>query len=233
MSNNTSWALSEKGIDYSQVIDPFKAVYALREQIPGSSSRFCRTEGIACSVFVEKAKEKTMRFVTFSDVAKNIHCNQKLTQLHRFSSKNEYRIPIGLTVKRFDRFSFLSMDRDIVRETGIDFEVIGLTLRAPKKEELTSNLEAYSFIGSKKLKIKLEFQGNSKTHKLVRSENDKFLDMSCVIGAPIIVENEEIKSSNSGRWSVLGVVGLSEEGALCPYFVTNEIFGEYSWVQTP
>ena len=231
MSNNTSWALSGKGMDYSHAIDPFKAVYAMRKHIPGSFSRFHHTEGMVCSVLVEKDKKETMHFVTFSDVAKNINCNQTLTQLHRFSRKNEYRVPIGLTVKRFGHFSFLSMHRDIDRKTGIDFEVISLALRAPKEEELTSNLEVYSFVGSKKLKLKLEFQGNNKRHKLVTSGNDKFLDVSSIVGAPIIVENEEIKSSNSGRWSVVGVVGLSEEGELCPYFVTNEIFGEYCWVQ--
>ena len=231
MSNNTSWTLSGKGMDYSQAVDPFKAVYVMRKQIPGSFSRFYHTEGMACSVLVKKDKKETMRFVTFSDVAKNINCNETLTQLHRFSRKNEYRVSIGLTVKRFGHFSFLSMHPDIDRKTGIDFEVIILALRAPEEEELTSNLEVYSFVGSKKLKLKLEFQGNKKTHKLVPKEDDKFFDVSSILGAPIIIENEEIKSSDSGRWSVVGVVGFSEEGELCPYFVTDEIFGEYSWVQ--
>ena len=45
-----------------------------------------------------------------------------------------------------------------------------------------------------------------------------------MLGAPIIVKDKKISPRNSGRWSVMGVVGLSRKRELCPRFVENKIF---------
>ena len=43
-------------------------------------------------------------------------------------------------------------------------------------------------------------------------------------GAPIIVKDKKTSPRNSGRWSLVGVVGLSRKRELCPGFVENIIF---------
>ncbi|XP_044173322.1 uncharacterized protein LOC114949062 isoform X2 [Acropora millepora] len=51
------------------------------------------------------------------------------------------------------------------------------------------------------------------------------MDRPFVLGAPIIVENTNVKSMClSSRWSVVGVMGLNNKSELCPYFVYANIF---------
>ena len=87
-------------------------------------------------------------------------------------------------------------------------------------------MEAYCFVGSEKLKRKLEFQTDTQTHKLLTSDTsgkDRKLEWSSVLGSPIIFKDEKTSPRNSGRWYVMGVVGLTRKQELCPRFVENKI----------
>ncbi|XP_068670400.1 uncharacterized protein [Montipora foliosa] len=219
--SSSSWSLFGEGEEYSEDVDPFKAIYSLRkEEIKG----IYQTKGMACSVYVKKDEKEVAHFVTWSGVTRDLL--NKPAQVKRFSSQRysrqhfgKYSAPIdsNSTVETFGHFSFLPAGSIFASLSSKKFIV------AFKPFEQEEDLEAYSFVGSEKLKLKLD----TKTHKQVTfSEEDmQKLDLSSVLGAPIIVKNKNISPRDSGRWCVVGVVGLSEEGGLCPHFVTNEIFG--------
>ena len=55
-----------------------------------------------------------------------------------------------------------------------------------KKQEFTTGLEPYCFVGPEKLKLKLEFQRDTQTHKLLTSDTsgkDRKLEWSSVLGS--------------------------------------------------
>ena len=234
MRNGSSWSLAGKSSIYSKHFNrPFKALYGVRKE---KRQGIYQTEGMACSVLVKKDHGEVVCFVTWSGVTKDFN---KPAQINRFSSehfgKYSLQVDSDSTVETFGRFSFLPVG-PIINSTSNapsskwNDSLVVLAFKAPEKEELTSDLEAYCFVGSEKLLLKLEFQEDTKLHKPVTfsGEDRQKLEWSSVLGAPIIVKNK--RSRNIGVWSVVGIVGLSQEQELCPYFVTNEIFGEFSWV---
>ena len=44
-----------------------------------------------------------------------------------------------------------------------------------------------------------------------------------MLGSPIIFKDKKTSPRNSGRWYVMGVVGLTRKRELCPRFVENKI----------
>ena len=226
--NGSSWSLSGTDKGYDEVVDPFKAVYGVRKKkIQG----IYQTKGMACSVYVKKDDKEVAHFVTWSGLTK--HWN-KPAQMNRFSSEHvgKYSATVdwNSTVATFGHFSFLPAS-SIFRSLPPK-KVFVIAFKPVQKQQLTSDFEAYCFVGPQKRKLKLEFQTDTKTHKLVTSDEDsQKLEWSSVLGAPIIVKNEKTSAHKSGaRWSVVGVVGLGREGELCPHFVTKKIFGEFRWV---
>ncbi|XP_068689474.1 uncharacterized protein [Montipora foliosa] len=226
-----SSSLTGKGMTYTKVINPFKAVCEVKIR-----KGVYRTEGFACTVLVKRGKTEVAHFVTLSVVASDFN---KPTQIYRFSRlhSGQYWLTVdSTTVQTFGPFSFLqvgpNMNSRAASSSGKDdWEVICLAFQAPGVN--TSSLEAYSFVGSERLKLKLKFQGDTKTYKLEASKKDMQKLSRAVVGAPIIVENKQIVASNSGRWSVVGVLGLSEEGEFCPYFVSSEILGQLENTPNP
>ncbi|XP_068741723.1 uncharacterized protein [Montipora capricornis] len=228
----SSWSLAGKSSGYSKhVVDPSKALFSVRkEKIQG----MYQTEGMACSVLVKIDGRDVACFVSWSGVMINGDFN-KPAQLNRFSKYHfgEYSLQVdsNSTVKTYGPFSFLEVG-PIINSSAEPSKwnnlMFTLGFEALEKEERTSNFQAYCFVGSESLSLKLEFQEDTKLHKLVTSEKDsQKLEWSSLLGAPIIFENQKVKSSpDIARFSVVGIVGLSEEGEPCPYFVTNKIFAE-------
>ncbi|XP_068739424.1 ankyrin-1-like isoform X2 [Montipora capricornis] len=216
--SGSSWSLFGEGDVYSEDVDPFKAIYDVsKQEIQG----IYETKGMACSVYVKKDEKQVAHFVTWSGVTKDLL--NKPAQVNRFSSKHlgKYSAPVdsNSTVETFGHFSFLPAGSIFASLPSKKVFVVAF-----KPFEQEEDLEAYYFVGSEKRTLKLD----TNTHKLVTSEKDKQklrLSLSSVLGAPIIVRNKKISPRNSGRWCVVGVVGRSREGELCPHFVTNEIFG--------
>ncbi|XP_068711470.1 uncharacterized protein [Montipora foliosa] len=240
MSNGSSWSLAGESSIYSKDDDPpYKALYGVRKE---KRQGIYQTEGMTCSVLVKiKDHGEVVCFVTWSGVTRDFN---KPAQVNRFSShfgKYSLQVDSNSTVATFGRFSFLPVG-PIINSTSNapsskrNDSLVVLAFKAPEKEELTSDLEAYCFVGSEKLLLKLEFQEDTKLHKPVTfsGEDRQKLEWSSVLGAPIIVKNKRYKSSsNIGVWSVVGILGLSQEQELCPYFVTNEIFEQEASVHFP
>ena len=219
--NGSALSLFEGEVD-SKDVDPFKAIYGVRkEEIKG----IYQTKGMACSVYVKKDEKQVAHFVTWSGVTRDLL--NKPAQVNRFSSQHfgKYSAPVdsNSTVETFGHFSFLPAGSIFASLPSKKVFVVAF-----KPFEQEEDLEAYYFVRCEKLKLKFD----TKTHKLVTfSEEDRQkleLSPSSVLGAPIIVKNKNISPRDGGRWCVVGVVGLSREGELCPHFVTNEIFGEFT-----
>ncbi|XP_068739746.1 uncharacterized protein [Montipora capricornis] len=215
--SGSSWSLFGEGEVYREDVDPFKAIYGVRkEEFKG----IYQTKGMACSVYVKKDEKQVAHFVTWSGVTRDLL--NKPAQVNRFSSqhfgKYSASVDSNSTVETFGHFSFLPAGTIFAKLPSDKVFVVAF-----KPFEQEEDLEAYYFVGSEKRTLKLD----TKTHKLVTSEKDKQkLELSSVLGAPIIVKKKNISPRESGRWCVVGVLGLSREGELCPHFVTNELFGQ-------
>ena len=220
-----SWSLSGKVDVYRGKVDPFRSVCGVRKE---KIQRIYQSKGMACSVYVKKDDKDVAHFVTWSGLTKHLN---KGAQMNYFSSKrfgkHSASIDSESTVETFGHFSFFPAGSIFASLSSKKFRII--TFRPLQQQEFTTDLEAYCFFGSEKLKLKLKFERDTETHKLLTSDTsgtDRKLEWSSVLGAPIIVKNNlNISARNSSRWSVVGVVGLSlRERELCPHFVENKIF---------
>ncbi|XP_068682205.1 uncharacterized protein [Montipora foliosa] len=219
-----SWSLSGKVDVYREKVDPFMSVCGVRkEKIQG----IYQSKGMACSVYVKKDDKDVAHFVTWSGLTKHLN---KGTQMNHYSKKrfgkHSASIDSESTVETFGHFSFFPAGSIFASLSPKKFRII--TFRPLQQQEFTTDLEAYCFFGPEKLKLKLKFERDTQTHKLLTSDTsgtDRKLEWSSVLGAPIIVKNKDISARKSSRWSVVGVVGLNpRERELCPYFVENKIF---------
>ena len=186
--------------------------------------------GMACCVMINDGKSKgKMSFVTSSDVVASLKADKKPTEMHPFLKKKMKgcHLVVNSTVNNFGPFSFLSFDRESSPGLKMNPQPTCLDFQVPK-QDLESEFEAYTFVGSKKLKLKFVYQRDTGKYILSAKEK-KQLELSFVLGAPIIIENEDVRKHLSSRWSVVGVMGLNEEGELSPYFVAADLFGEFCW----
>lgn len=189
--------------------------------------------GVACPVIIEVGKSQETHFVTSSDVLANLEArgNSNPTEMHPFPKKKMKRCPVeaNSAVNNFGDFSFLSMN--INSSPGLKKypEVTRLDFQAPGPN-LESDFEAYTFVGSEKIKLKFEYKTASGKHVLLKYQWDQ-LEERFFLGAPVIIENEdETCLYSSSRWPVVGVVGRDEELKPCLYFVTANMFaGKFCW----
>ena len=103
------------------------------------------------------------------------------------------------------------------RDNGGDWAIRPLNLELPSPE----NLKALtSPCATEKFKFKFKCDGERGTIELICEEP---LEETSIVGAPIIIEQ-------SGRFSVIGVVGLTSEKQLCPCYLNKSILGESCFV---
>ena len=197
-------------------------------------------EGMASCVMVDNPGQ--MLFVTSSDVLAKFKDHEPI-EMHpsREEEKKGGQVVVCSVVKEFGAFSFLKMDRSKLGHAGSTHEYARLDFKEIPEEKYESLFDAYTFDGSENL-LQLEYQKIKKEHKLLKIKKGKFelantkkgklqMDRPFVLGAPIIVENTNVKSMHSSRhWSVVGVMGLNDKSELCPYFVYANIFGEFTGV---
>lgn len=173
---------------------------------------------------IKVGKSNAMNLVTSSDVIADLKADKKPTEMHPFLMKKDCHLVVKSPVNKFGPFSFLSIDPQSSPGLEMNPQPTCLDFQVPK-QNLESEFEAYTFLGSKKLKLKFVYQRGTGKYILSTKEK-KQLELSLVLGAPIIIENEDVlKKHLSSRWSVVGVIGLNEERELCPYFVTTDLFG--------
>ena len=224
-----------EGVKYSKTTEqnPFKAVYAVREFI---QEDIYRTKGMACAV----EKGGSVLLVTWCGVVKQPESRDNMPIImHRFSSKHkgEYKLKCS-KVEENGSFSFLSFS--LGHEGGSATSsarkedwLIWLDLKSVGGESTStpSELMAWTFYGEKPFKLTLKYDGSKKKYELkVADHSDMpkelgFLEMNSVLGSPIIVENGSGESNRT--YSVVGVVGLSDDGQFFPYLITQEVIGEF------
>ncbi|XP_044172448.1 uncharacterized protein LOC114955817 [Acropora millepora] len=226
----SSWSFCPGPFNHKKNITAFRAIYAVKKKIQEGIHQH---EGMACCVVVGNSGQ--MLFVTSSDVVAKFKDHEPI-EMHpsREEEKKGGQVVVCSVVKEFGPFSFLKMDTSKLGHAGCAHEYARLDFKEIPEEKYESLFEAYTFDGSENL-LQLEFQYKKieKKLKLISIKKAKNglkkgemqVDMRSVLGAPIIVENTNVKSMRSSRhWSVVGVMGLNDKSELCPYFVYANIF---------
>ena len=190
-------------------MDPLKALCFLSE---GEQNRQFKRRCIACAVVVNKE----YLLLASSSAIKDEDKKENLL-FKRFSRKHFGRYTVkALYLKEFGEFTFLKI-KDTAKDNGGKWDISPLNLKLPSSE----NLKALtSPCATEKFKFKFECDGESGTIKLI---NKKPIEETSIVGAPIIVEQ-------SGQYSVIGVVGLTSEKQLCPFYLNENILGEFCFV---
>lgn len=197
-----------------------QAIYTIREVFQDD---IYETKGMACAVDVRGS----VGLLTWSGVFGADSTFKSIAEsivMDRFSKTfpedlENRRLSNG-TIKENGRFSFITVN-------GVDPTSIKLTSLdlLPRNDIKTSDFIAYSFYGKEVLELNFKYDENQKKHKLDTGEGKKrikFLEKSSIIGAPIMVDQDN-------RKVVVGVVGVSG-GELSPYFITEKDIkelGEY------
>ena len=66
--------------------------------------------------------------------------------------------------------------------------------------------------GTGEFEIQVRWDRNSTEIEVISA---KSIDWTSIPGIPIVIENKDNKKRQSGRFSVIGLVGLTSEGKLC------------------
>ncbi|XP_068756008.1 uncharacterized protein [Montipora capricornis] len=194
----------------AKVKKPLKAVYVVKEKL---EKNVYETKGMATLVWFEKGK----RLVTWSGAIKANGRNGTLIA-ERFSRHHigDYQLTVSI-FRVYGNFTFLKIDghsNKTKTSNGKDKMPTYLNFEVPK--DVASNFEASSFVGSDDFKLSFKYKTNTGNHEV---EEVKDFDLLSVIGAPFISE------CDGGKYSVVGLVGLTEEKNICPYFVKRDLFG--------
>ena len=190
---------------YKAKVDCAKATFIVSEEIQNNVRK---PRGIACAVSFKGAV-----YLLTSSSAVEARDSQKKLIAERFSRKHfgDYLLDVSFFLQN-GNFTLLKIAKEYeFREIGKSW-VISLNLESPSSEmkEL-----AKLFCGKREFKLKLKCVGNSTTIEVI---NKKRVDRTSIIGTPIIIEKRRMEKKHSGRFSVIGVVGLTSAEKLCPYY---------------
>lgn len=157
-----------------------------------------QTKRMACAVKVFDSR----CLVTSSDVdCKKPFIMDRYSRRH--SGKENYRLDSSIIeCQTFERFSFLLLNEDITHRKQYIFDL------PLKVRSLGGTVYVYGF-------------GQSFTLDPEKRE----LDNNDLLGSPIVQEIVN-GTGNEPNQAVVGVVGLSDKGKLCPCFITKKILGQ-------
>ena len=198
-------------MDYAAGVDPFKATFLVSEVI---QNNVLKRRGIACAVCF---KGKIFLVTSSSAVEAKDHSKKLVLIAERFSRKHfhDYRLEVSLLAKR-GNFTFLKIDKEHeFGKVGRSW-VMSLNLELPSSERKASENQ---FRGMEDFELQFKRNGNCTNIEVI---SEKPTELTSILGAPIIIENKQVKETQSGRFSVIGVVGLtseSEEEKLCPCYL--------------
>jgi len=137
--------------------------------------------------------------------------------LKRFSRKHFGRYTVKASFfKEFGEFTFLEI-KGTPNDKDEEWHIHPLDLKLPSSENLkalTSPCAVENFA------LKFKCGGESGTIELI---SKKLVEETSIVGAPIIIEQ-------SGKFFVIGVVGLTRDKQLCPCYLNNDILGESCFV---
>ena len=191
--------------------DPLKALCFLGE---GEQNRQFKMRCIACAVHVNPAHY----LLTSSSAIKEEDKKKKHLIFTRFSRNHFGRYTVQASFcKEIGEFAFLKITNTL-KDNGETWTIGPLNLKLPSSE----NLKALtSPCATEKFEFKFNCDGESGTIKLPKT---KRIEETSIVGAPIIIKQ-------SGKFSVIGVVGLRNDKQLCPYYLDENVTrGEFCFV---
>ena len=224
LPGNLSCIVGAIEMENHEVVEPRKATFYVSEDVQTSVLK--RRRGIACSVFFNG---ETVLLTSSSVVgAKD---KQKKFIAERFSSSHvgNHRLDVSFD-RQLGNFTFLKIDKEHSDGTGRSWRIyVSLESATHEKKGL-----AKTFYEQSQFKLQFEGVGSSTTIKVISRST---IETTSIIGAPIIIENRQVKKKHSGRFSVIGVVGLTSKEKLCPcYWDDNTRVGEFCfgiWTTRP
>ena len=135
----------------------------------------------------------------------------------RFSRRHFGRYAVeACFFKEFGEFTLLKIART-PQENSDDWDIRPLSLKLPSSENLKV---LTSPCATEKFKFEFKCDGERGTIEL---NSRRPIEETSIVGAPIIIEQ-------SGRFSVIGVLGLTSEKQLCPCYLNKSILGESYFV---
>ncbi|XP_044167066.1 uncharacterized protein LOC122951092 [Acropora millepora] len=192
-------------MEFNEDVLPAKGTFYVGEEV---QDNVLKPRGIACSVFYEGE----IRLLTSSSAVEATD-NQKKLIAERFSSRHfgDHRLDVSF-YRQLGNFTFLKIDKEYNDGTIGRSWLICLNLESPTSEVKES---AKPFCGKSQFELKFGSDGSSTTIEVI---SKKRVETTSIIGAPIIIEKRQMKKKHSGRFSVIGVVGLTSEEKLCPCY---------------
>ena len=198
-------------MDYSEDVKPSKACFSVKEVFPNGVFKL---RGIACAVLF---KGSTPFLLTSSAVVGETDNRKKLIA-ERFSRKHvgAYRLDVSV-LRQFGNVTFLWIMKEYQMVIGTSW-IIGLNLEIPSSERkaLGRLLPGMWF---RKCELQVQFDGSTQVIPT------KSIDRTSILGVPIIIENTLSNRKQSGRFSVIGVVGWTREEKLCVCYLDHENTG--------
>lgn len=194
-------------------MDPFKSLFLISENV---QNNLLKRRGIACAVYFEG-----QLFLLTSSSAISSKGNPKKLIAERFSRKHfgDYRLEVSL-FRKLGSFTLLKIDKGNENGEKGSAWVSGLNPESPSAERKRS---ASPFCGTQRFKLELKCHGNNTNIEVISGK----AALTSILGAPIIAENKHTKTKHRGRFSVIGVVGLTSEKKLCPCYLDENSLGEF------
>lgn len=188
-------------MDYEVDVKPLKATFLVKEEVQNDVFKL---RGIACAV-----RWKGKIFLLTSSAVVEARDNRKKLIAERFSMKHVggYRLNVSI-LGPLRNFTLLRITKEYPSAKGTPW-LISLNLELPSLER-----KALGCPLSRKgeFEIQVQWHGNSTNIEVIAT---KSTDWTSILGVPITIENKQNKKSQSGRFSVIGLVGLTSEGKLC------------------
>lgn len=199
----------------NKTVNPLKAIFFVSEVI---QKNVFKRRGIACAVYIKKK-----RWLVTSSSALEEKDNQNKPEFiaERFSRRHfgHYRLLEVSIFKTLGNFTFLKIGK---KSSGGKLGRSWLTILNLESPSSAKKESENQFFGTQQ-DVKLEFKrdGNSTNTEVI---TEKPAELTSILGAPIINEDKKMKKTQSGRFSFIGVVGLTSDSVkkLCPGYLDKD-----------
>ncbi|XP_044172266.1 uncharacterized protein LOC122956646 [Acropora millepora] len=182
---------------YKEDVNVLKATFLVKEEVQNC---VFKPRGIACAV-----RFKGQTFLLTSSSAVEATDNRKKYIALRSSEKHLGRYQLEVSILgQLGNFTLLRIMKEDPMPMGHPwFFILNLEFPSLERRALGST--------SKKFNMQVDWHGNSTN---IEVSTTKFIDWTSILGFPITIENIQNKKSQSGRYSVIGSVGLTSEEKL-------------------
>ncbi|XP_067026413.1 uncharacterized protein [Acropora muricata] len=193
-------------MDYTVDVEPLKATFLVKEVFQNGVFKL---RGIASAVYFKGQ----VLLITSSAVVEATN-DRKKHIAERFSRKHVggYRLDVSILGQRGD-FTFLSIMKEYPRAMRTGW-VISLNLELPSSKR---KAQGYPLSGTGEFKLQFQWDGSTQVIPT------KPIDWTSIVGVPIIIKNKLSNKNQSGRFSVIGVVGSTREEKLCLCYLNDKI----------